>query len=81
MQQQWANAIENIFYTNADNASQLKALNKLEVKLNEQSQELQKMIRNDADTLTRIMMGNLIKVLIYNRDIINGLIENKVVKS
>lgn len=80
LQQQWANAIESIFDKNAADFDKLKALNTLELKLNEQLNDLQQMLRSEIDAFYRTIVGNLIKIIIYNKSRTNLLIENKVLE-
>lgn len=79
MQQQWAKEIENILSEpNVNKSSDLKCI---ESKVHEQMHELQKILWTEIGTSTRNSVGNIIRALIYARDITAALIAHKVQNS
>lgn len=76
IQQQWAMKIENIICIN-DNLQRIAALESLKNSLNDHLQNLQAQLRTSANQFARQAIENLIKVINYQRDMTNELIENK----
>lgn len=78
IQQQWAKEIENILTEPNVIVNKSSALKLIESKVHEQMHALQEILWTEMGTSTRNSVGNIIRALIYARDITGALIADNV---